>query len=220
MRIRVLLADDQLLFVENLKLVMEASDRSICVVGIAADGHMAISKTRNLRPDIVLMDVRMPKLDGVGATKIIKSEMPQTAIIMLTVFDDDDYVLEALELGASGYLLKNINPVTLISAIHAVYNGTVLVSPSVAEKIVGTRNGLSSPAGEPDAWVATLGNREKQVLLLLIEHFSNREIAERLCLTETTVRNYVSTIYDKLGAEDRFQAIRIAQYNRRFLHSE
>lgn len=216
-KIRVLLVDDQLLFVENLKLVLETNDDSVCVVGIAEDGIDAVRKAQELRPDIILMDVRMPKLDGVGATERIRGVLPRTTIIMLTVFDEDDYVLEALENGATGYLLKNTKPEALISAIHAAYEGAVLISPSVAQRLVSGGGQRHQTSHSPDPWVGELSRREKDVLCLLIEHYSNKEIADRLGITEATVRNYVSAVYDKMGADDRFHAMRLATENRVFL---
>jgi len=217
-KIRILLVDDQLLFVENLKLVLETNDDTVSVVGIAENGLDAFRKAQELRPDIILMDVRMPKLDGVGATERIRAVLPRTTIIMLTVFDEDDYVLEALENGATGYLLKNTKPEALISAIHAAHEGAVLISPSVAQRLVSGGSGHRHQASHsPDPWVAELSRREKDVLCLLIEHFSNKEIADRLGITEATVRNYVSAIYDKMGADDRFHAMRLATENRSFL---
>lgn len=220
MKIRLLLADDQVLFAQNLKIVLEGADARLSVIGIAEDGCQAVRMAQELLPDIILMDVRMPKLDGVGATKNIISKTPRTSIIMLTIFDDDDYVLEALEYGASGYLLKNMKPETLISSIHAVYEGAVLISPSVAQKLVHSGMTHKGKKHSPDPWVRTLAPREKHVLCLLLQHLNNREIAERLSISEATVRNYVSAIYDKLNANDRFHATRIAEANRVFLDCE
>ncbi|MCG8479941.1 MAG: response regulator transcription factor [Spirochaetales bacterium] len=217
MTIRLLLADDQTLFVENLKKVLEAADGRLSVVGIAEDGLEAVRMARELAPDVILMDVRMPKLDGVGATIQIRTHLPRIAIVMLTVFDDDDYVFEALDHGASGYLLKNMKPEMLISSIHAVYEGAVLISPSVAQKLVHGGSGQRPKKHATEPWVTSLSPREMHVLCLLLEHLSNREIAERLCISDATVRNYVSTIYDKMGATDRFHAMRLADANRAFL---
>ena len=141
---------------------------------------------------------------------------------MLTIFDDDEYVYEALALGASGYLLKTVKPDMLVSSIRAVRDGAVLMSPTLAQRFVHYgRPQDGAPNHTPDPWIRTLSPREHTVLSLLLDHLSNREIAERLHLTEATVRNYMTTIYDKMGADDRFHAIRIAERNRGFLnHSQ
>ena len=217
MSIRLLLVDDQTLFVENLKIVLEAADRQLQVVGIAENGHAAVRIARSLVPDVILMDVRMPKLDGVGAVKQIRKLLPRVSIIMLTIFDDDDYVYEALNDGASGYLLKNMKPKMLVSAIRAVHDGAILISPALAHKLFQHKLANDRSVHAPDPWVRTLSRRETNVLCLLLRHLSNREIARDLGIGEATVRNYVSTIYDKMGATDRFHATRLAERHRAFL---
>ncbi|SIP92005.1 two component transcriptional regulator, LuxR family [Alkalispirochaeta americana] len=218
MKIRVLLVDDQLLFVENLKLVLEANASDVVVAGIARDGLEAVRMAKELLPDVILMDVRMPKLDGVGAASRILEILPRVAIIMLTVFDEDDYVLEALEQGATGYLLKNTKPETLISSVRAAHEGAVLISPSVAQKLVASGGGARhGNAHSPAPWVKELSSRERAVLLLLAEHRSNSEMARELGISAATIRNYVSALYDKMGADDRFHALRMASENRVFL---
>ncbi|TVQ26241.1 MAG: DNA-binding response regulator [Spirochaetaceae bacterium] len=219
MSTRVLLVDDQVMFVENLKVVLETYAPELTIVGIANDGQEAIRKARDLSPDIILMDVRMPGLDGVGATERILKEFPRVQIIMLTVFDDDEYVYQALNRGARGYLLKNMRPAALVSSIKAVLDGAVLISPVAAQKLVAGRANTRPSEAKHEApdWLALLGAREREVLSLLLEEMSNSEIAEKLFISESTVRNYISGIYNKIGVENRFQAIRVSRLYRSFL---
>lgn len=207
------------MFVENLKVVLETYAPELAIVGIANDGWEAVRKARDLTPDVILMDVRMPVLDGVGATERIMKELPRTRIIMLTVFDDDEYVYTALNHGASGYLLKNMRPEALVSSIKAVLQGAVLISPVAAQKLVAARATEHGPDIKHEApeWLASLGARERDVLGLLLDEMSNQEIAGRLYISEATVRNYISAIYAKMGVENRFQAIRVARSVRSFL---
>ncbi len=233
-KIKVVLADDQILFVQSLKTVLEMRAKDIKVVGIAGNGNEAIQRVEDERPDIVLMDVRMPELDGVEATKMIHKRFPETQIMMLTTFDDDEYVYEALLHGAVGYLLKNIPPNELITSIRAIKEGNVLISPAVAQKLVKNgyfmvnkamekrRDGKSAAVGPSSAgsfvkgagyrepsWLKDLSNREKEVLKLIVDGKDNKEIAEKLYLGEQTVKNYVSFIYSKTGAHDRVHLIKL-----------
>lgn len=211
-QVRVLLADDQVLFVESLKNVLETRTKDIEVVGIARDGAEAIAAVERLRPDVILLDVRMPVLDGVKACKIILKRFPQTHIIMLTTFDDDDYVHEALRDGAVGYLLKDIPPAELIISIRAVKEGTVSISPSIARKLVKKvpeRAAGSKPVARLPYWMSALSKREKDILLLLSDGKENLEISSILNIAEQTVKNNVSIIYSKLGVDNRIQAMKI-----------
>ncbi len=218
MGVKILLVDDEVMFAENLKVVLETYAPDFEVVDIAYDGKQAIRKAREMQPSVILMDVRMPTLDGVGATKLILQELPYIRIIMLTIFDDDEYVHQAIEHGASGYLLKNMRPRALVSSIQSVLEGAVLISPVVAQKLASKHfKSEEESAHEAPPWLADTGPRERQVLSLLVQELSNQEIAERLGISETTVRNYMTTLYDKLGAENRFHAMRIAGPYRRFL---
>jgi DNA-binding NarL/FixJ family response regulator len=210
-RIRVLLADDQTLFVESLKTVIEHSARDIDVVGIARNGEEAVRAVEEHHPDIVIMDVRMPVMDGVGATAEILSHQPQVRIIMLTTFEDDEYVKEALELGAAGYLLKDISPAELVSAIRAVHGGTILIAPQVAKTLI--KKAYPSPSEqikEPE-WMIQLSRREREILQKVAAGRSNKEIAADLCIAEQTVRNHISVIYDKMGVSDRLHAMRMVR---------
>ena len=208
---RLLLVDDQVLFVESLRKLLEIDAEDLTVIGTATSGKEAITLADQLGPDIVLLDIRMPEMDGVEVVRILKSRHPQIAIIMLTTFDDDSYIYDALANGAAGYLLKDIPPNELIAAIYAIKEGGVTVSPAIASKLV--ERGQPAPR-EPRgrATPATgLTKREIEVLKLIAQGDDNQEIAETLCLSEQTVRNYVSLIYAKLGVEKRSQAIRIAR---------
>ncbi len=213
-KIKLLLVDDQTLFVESLKTVLRTRAKDMIVIGVANDGPGALEMVAGEQPDVILMDVRMPGMNGVETTRQIKEKFPLIKVLMLTTFDDDDYVVEALKLGAVGYLLKDMPPAELIKAIRAVHEGGVLISPKVAAKIVDK---LVSPAGKarnPDPelnlLVNELSNREKEVLRLLAQGFENKEIAIRLFIAEQTVKNHVSVIYSKLGVHDRVQASRKA----------
>ncbi len=214
-KIRVLLVDDQTLFVESLKTVLRAKAKDITVVGVACQGDEAVALVAEHRPDVVLMDVRMPGMDGVEATRRIKARFPETRVLMLTTFDDDEYVLEAVKLGIVGYLLKDTPPAELITAIRAVCEGGVMISPKVAAKIVAQ---FANPSGkgagaetETQGTAFDLSNREKEVLRLLGRGFNNKEIAAQLFIAEQTVKNHISVIYSKLGVHDRLQAYRLAK---------
>ncbi|HYH05135.1 MAG TPA: response regulator transcription factor [Bacillota bacterium] len=216
-QIRILLVDDQMLFVESLRTVIETRSPDIKVVGVAHDGAAALQLVASLQPDVILMDVRMPKMDGVESTRRIKEQFPEARVLMLTTFDDDHYVVEALRLGAVGYLLKDMPPAELISAVKAVHEGGVLISPKVATKLVAKLS--APPAAKPPETpeqpkttdpVFDLSSREQEILQLMAAGLDNREIAAKLYIAEQTVKNYVSIIYSKLGVRDRVQASRLA----------
>jgi DNA-binding NarL/FixJ family response regulator len=216
--INVVIVDDQVLFAETLKMVLESRSEEIRVIGLAHTGEEAVRLVELSKPDIILMDVRMPEMDGVFATKRIHAKYPDIRIIMLTTYDDDDYILDALRFGAVGYILKNIAPDKLIDCISAVKNGNVLISPEVAKKLIdhaaGPRQDLSS--GEPasptaDIWYDVLSRREREVLGLLAKGLDNKQIADSLFLAEQTVKNHISIIYSKLGVRDRVKLAMIAK---------
>lgn len=216
-KIKVLLVDDQVLFVESLQMVLETRAEDIEVVGIAYDGAAAMDMVRDKRPDVVLMDIRMPNVDGVDATRMILETFPGTHIMILTTFDKDEYVHKALRLGAVGYLLKDVHPSYLIDAIHSVYKGGILISPKVAKKLVARTayefesqpQGASSKLRE--SLLSELSIRETEVLYHISKGYSNREIANKLFIAEQTVKNHVSTIYTKLGIHDRMRAFLLAK---------
>lgn len=206
MKIRLLLVDDQRLFVENLKTVLDLTTRDMHVVGIAANGEEAMRMVEELHPDVILMDVRMPVMDGVEATRRIALAHPEIRIVMLTTFDNDDYVHDALRYGARGYILKNIPPPELFASIRAVHSGGVHISNEVASRMVGSPIG----GGEREAGpFAALTGREREIVDAIALAYSNRQIAERLHLTEQTVKNAISRIYAKLGVDSRSHLMRV-----------
>ncbi len=207
-KIRLLLVDDQKLFVESLKYVVEARAPDIEVVGVAEDGEEAVRLVERLAPDVVMMDVRMPGMDGVEATRRIRARWPAVSIVMLTTFKDDEYVRFAMKYGAAGYLLKNIPPSELIGAVRAVRRGRRPIAPSVAEVLRQERGSEGSLAAH-EQLLQTLSPREKEVLHLIVQACDNRQIAERLSVAEQTARNYVSAVYAKLGVTSRMQLLRM-----------
>lgn len=211
--ITILIADDQKLFAESLKTVLEGTQDDFSVCAIAEDGSRAIAAVAEHRPSIVLMDVSMPVMDGVEASRILFQRYPEIPILMLTTFEDDDYVREALAYGVKGYLLKNIPSQELVASIRAVLSGALLLDPRLIGALVGKgRDALErKPRAANPEWFDVLSRREKQILGLMIEGFQNDEIAQRLCVAPQTVRNYISRIYDKTVTEDRVQVIRLAR---------
>jgi DNA-binding NarL/FixJ family response regulator len=205
-RIRVLIADDQQLVREGLHLLLDLIP-DIQVVGEAHDGIEAVEQAQQLSPDVVLMDVQMPKLDGVAATRQTQENCPEAKVIILTTFDDDEYVFEGLRAGALGYLLKDVSGQALAGAIRTVAAGGALIEPSVARKVLAEFAQLAPPARPPEQGLPEpLTEREREVLGLLASGLTNREIATRLSLAEGTVKNYVTSILQKLGVRDRTQA--------------
>ena len=204
--IRVLIAEDQTLVREGLRTILEL-EVGFEVVGEAADGREAVERAVRLRPDIVLMDVRMPVMDGVAATAQIAAALPDTRVIILTTFDHDEYVFEGIRAGARGYLLKDVPASELLRTIRRVHRGEDAIQPSIATRLVAELARRRSPAAPHEP----LSERERDVVRLLAEGLSNREIAERQALGEGTVKNHVSTILDKLQATNRTQAARIAR---------
>jgi len=214
-KIQVLLVDDHQLFAQSLKMLIKNYAKDMEVVGIATDGTEAIDMARQLKPDVILMDVYMQKMSGVRATRCIINELPHTKIIMLSTYDEDDNVREALLSGASGYLLKDISPTELIISIRALQSGMIQVSPTIARSLVqkhyvdDTKDSFSSKI-EKMPWYQTLSKREREIFALIATGYDNNKIAEALNISEQTVRNQVSTIYSKLGVRDRFEIIRLA----------
>lgn len=209
--IKIIIADDQVLFADNLKLMLETVTSDLKVVGIAYNGEQVIEQVLNNSPDIILMDVRMPKTDGVQATKKIKDLRPDQKIVMLTTFIDDSYVEAALNFGAEGYLLKNIRPEQLVSAIRAVHNGSVLLSPLLVSHLMHKEDNEDEETQSIHKTISKMGNREKEILRLIAKGYSNKEIAETLFISDATVRNYISSVYAKLGSKDRLKVITLAR---------
>lgn len=203
---RIMLVDDQKLMREGLRILLEM-ETGLTVVGEAGDGQAALDLYEDCHPDIVLMDIRMPGMDGVEATWRLLERWPQGRVIILTTFDDDEYVFEGLRAGALGYLLKDVSGSELAKAIRTVTAGGALIEPSVARKVINEFARLAPPARPIEAGMASpLAERELEVLRLLAQGLSNREIGLRLSLAEGTVKNYVTAILQKLGARDRTQA--------------
>ena len=204
--IRILLVDDQRLMREGLHILLEL-EPDLKIAGEADSGEAALKAYAELQPDVVLMDVRMPGMDGVEATWRMRERWPAARIVILTTFDDDEYVFEGLRAGALGYLLKDVSGHDLAAAVRTVAAGGALIQPSVAAKVLAEFARIAPPARPADAGLAeALSAREVEILRLLTDGLSNREIATRLCLAEGTVKNYVTDILGKLGARDRTQA--------------
>jgi DNA-binding NarL/FixJ family response regulator len=207
--LRVLIVDDDDLMRAGLRAVL-SSDETIIVVDEAADGHQAIERTSRHKPDVVLMDVRMPHLDGIAATRQIVAAAPHARILILTTFEDDDYVFGALSAGASGFLLKRTQPEQLIAAIHTIAAGESLLSPSITRIVVD--NLARRPA--PDPYTArrlrVLTPRERDVLELVARGLSNTEIAATLVVEESTIKTHMKRILSKLNLRDRVQATILA----------
>lgn len=205
--IRVLICDDQVLAREGLKTILEA-DPEVTVVGVAADGAEAVQMVDEEQPDLVLMDLKMPVLNGVQATRRIRRDHPQTRVLVLTTYDADEWVFDAIRSGAAGYLLKDSPRETLLAAIRDTVAGKTPVDPAVAGKLF-RQVAQQSPAPESSI-VKELSEREKEVLALLGRGLSNQDIAARLFLSEGTVKNYVSAVLAKLDVTDRTQAAVLA----------
>ena len=207
--IRVLLADDQPLMREGLRTILSAHD-DIEVVGEAADGSEAIERARSLRPDLVLMDVEMPGLDGLTATRRLLADGPSAPrVVVLTTFDREDYIVEALRAGASGFLLKTASPAELADAVRHALESDVLLAPEVTRRLIESY--LARPNPGNSAAVATLTPREREVLTAIAQGRSNTEIGTELFLSQATVKTPVNRVFAKLGVRDRAQAV-IAAY--------
>ena len=205
--IKVLIADDQELIRQSLEIVLN-SKKDMEVSGIAADGQEVIQCVRKNKPDIVLMDVRMPKMDGVSCTKIIKEVYPHIKIIILTTFDDDEYVYNALKYGASGYLLKGVSMDELCDAIRTVHSGRAMINPDIATKVLKlfsqmAQTNYTIPVEEKN--IESLTKTEWKLIFQVEKGASNKEIADALNLSEGTVRNYLSAVLNKLNLRDRTQ---------------
>lgn len=204
--IKVLLVDDQQILAEGIKSVLESS-REVEVVGIASDGVRAVEKVTEEKPDVVLMDIRMPNMNGVVATKRIKEIDENIKIIILTTFDDSDYILSAINNGASGYLLKDIGATALIDAVKNAYAGDTILPAKIAKKITDAAAMVSSDKEYKLKKTFNFSEREVEIALMLSDGFTNRQIASALKLSDGTARNYISAIYLKLGVDGRAAAV-------------
>ena len=206
-KIKVLVAEDQELVRKSLEIILGNQD-TIELIGAVSNGQEVIRFIRGSLPDIIIMDIRMPKMDGVTCTRIIKDQYPQVKIIILTTFDDDEYIFKALRDGASGYLLKGISVDELITAIHKVYKGSAMINEDIASKVVNLFADIAksklyievNELGKKD-----INTTEKKIIILVSQGLSNKEIAVELSLSEGTVRNYLSNILEKLNLRDRTQ---------------
>ena len=203
---RVLIADDEDLMRAGLIEILTA-DPDIEIVGEASTGRQAVDRTRRLAPDVVVMDVRMPDLDGIAATREVSRVAPDARVLILTTFEQDDYVFGALRAGASGFLLKRARPEELIAAVHTIAAGDSLLSPSVTRRVIGRLAQQPTPEVADQAKLEQLTPREREVLELIARGLSNREIAEALGVEESTIRTHVKRILMKLGLRDRVQAV-------------
>ncbi len=203
---RVLIADDDDLMRAGLVELLTA-DPEIEIVGTAATGREAVDRARRLTPDVVLMDVRMPDLDGIAATRELASVAPEVRVLILTTFEQDDYVFGALRAGASGFLLKRTRPEQLIAAVHLIAAGDSLLSPSVTRRVIDRMAQQPIPELAGHAKLNELTPREREVLELIARGLSNREIAAALTVEESTARTHVKRILMKLGLRDRVQAV-------------
>ena len=204
--IKLLLADDQDILTEGLKLLLGAEE-DIEIVGTANNGKKAYDLCRIRKPDLVLMDIQMPEVNGVEATAMIKKDFPQTKIIVLTTFNDDEYIYDALKNGASGYMLKDASPKEILEAVRTVYNGGALIQSEVAVKVIDQFSQLAKDTGGKhiDPNVGLLTDREVEICRLIAEGKNNKEIADELYLSQGTVKNYITKMLLKLDLRDRTQ---------------
>lgn len=220
-KLKLMLVDDQKMFAESLKMFLTNYAEDMEVICIATNGQEAIDyfSAGNEHPDIILMDVRMPVMDGVTAAEQIKLRWPEVKTIILSTYDEDEYVRQALLKGASGYLLKDISPTELILSIRALSSGMIQISPSIAQSLLKktyiddidtASSGKSEVRNTRFEYLKTLTTREREIFTLLATGHDNDQIADELSLSQQTVRNHVSTIYSKLGVKDRFEIIQLA----------
>ena len=212
MSVRVLIVDDDDLMRAGLRGVL-AQDKDIEVVGEVGDGRDVTYRARTARPDVILMDIRMPDVDGIAATREVLRELPDVRVVILTTFEQDDYIFGALRAGASGFLLKRTAPEDLIAAIHTIAAGDSLLSPSVTSRVVARMARQPEPDASRDARLAELTPREREVLELVARGHSNSEIAAALVIEESTVKTHVKRVLAKLDARDRVQAVIFAHEN-------
>jgi two-component system, NarL family, response regulator LiaR len=208
-RIRLLICDDQDIVCEGLRAML-APVPEIDVVGVAKNGVEAVELTQKLQPDLVLMDLKMPKMNGIQATKAIRERFPQVRVLVLTTYDADEWVINAIRNGAAGYLLKDTPQEELVKAILNTVKGWNPIDPQVAGKILDQVTHRPSPSYPDQKLISQLSEREREVLRLLATGLANSEIAKTLFLSEGTVKNYVSMIFSKLGVNDRTQAAILA----------
>lgn len=203
--IKVLIVDDHSLMRQGLKKILEM-EKDIEVIGLAEDGEIAIQKCVDLRPDIVLLDINMPNMNGIQALRRIKDMGLRSKVIMLTIHDDREYLLETVNIGAEGYVLKDADSTSLIKAIRNVYDGNSYIHPTLADELVKRYKSQESGTKQPSQGKEKLTRREYEVITLIAEGLNNKEIAEKLYISEKTVKNHVSNIFKKINVSDRTQA--------------
>jgi DNA-binding NarL/FixJ family response regulator len=203
--IRIVIADDQALVRGGFRMIL-AAQPDFAVVGEAADGREAVGVCRSLTPDVVLMDIRMPELDGLAATRQVMHASPATRVLMLTTFGEEGYVWQAMNAGASGFLLKDVPPEGLVSAVRTIHRGDALLAPSITRRLIEQFAAGPEPGAVPPAAEA-LTAREREVLRLVAQGLTNAEIARTLILGETTVKTHVARLLSKLDLRDRVQAV-------------
>lgn len=207
-KIKIIIIDDHPLVREGLRKILDMEEE-LKVIDEAGDGQGAINLTRRLKPDVILMDINMPGTNGIEATRVIKRELPSVGIIALTIHEEEEYVLELVRAGVSGYVLKDIAPAKLIETIKIVAKGHSVIDPSITNKIFGEISRLSRHRRMREDW-ENLTEREMDVLKLMAKGFSNKEIAQDLTISEKTVKNHITNIFRKLQVEDRTQAVLFA----------
>ena len=216
MKIRVLLADDQAILADGIKSVLSSSE-DLEVVGVAYNGFEAVQLVERRQPDVVLMDIRMPGMNGVIATQEIKQKFPNMKVIVLTTFDDSEYILGAMNNGASGYLLKDTSAAALIDSIKNAYVGDTILPAKIARRIADAAKMVTNDREIRLRRRFNFSEREVEIALMIYEGFTNKQIASALKLSDGTARNYISTIYEKIGADSRTSA---AAKMRKFLSGE
>ena len=209
MTVRIAIADDEALVRGGFRAILD-SEPGFEVVAEAADGRQAFTAVERFTPDVVVMDIRMPELDGLAATRQLRVTHPGVRILIVTTFDLDEYVYDALQAGAAGFLLKDARPNELISAVHAVASGDALIAPAVTRRLIEAFVAARPVQVPDDARVATLTGREREILLLLARGLSNREIAAEVRLSDATVKTHVASVLAKLGVRDRVRAVIVA----------
>ncbi len=204
-KIRIFIADDHAVVREGTRTLLER-EKDMQVVGEAADGEQAVTLIKSLKPDVAILDISMPKLSGIEVTRRIKPDLPATAVLILSVYDNDEYVFAVLEAGAAGYLLKDIPGKEIVEAVRSVHSGESVLHPSIARKVIQRAISTSARPGQENEKVE-LSDREQEVLKMIAKGFSNKEIAEHLIISSRTVQGHINKIFQKLSVGSRTEAI-------------